>query len=93
MQSVRIFVTGRVQGVFFRVYTRKFVQSTGDITGYVKNLPNGQVEILAEGSKESLLKLVHWVKTQGSPGSHVLKADEEWCNIKEREWTDFQITY
>jgi acylphosphatase len=92
MQSVQIIVTGRVQGVFFRVYTRKFAQSL-DITGYVKNLRSGQVEILAEGSKESLKKLIHWAKTQGSPGSHVVELDEKWWNIKEREWSSFQITY
>ena len=93
MQCVQIIVTGRVQGVFFRVYTRKFAQSLVDITGYVKNLPNGQVEILAEGPRESLQNFSRWVKTQGSPGSHVVEMDEKWWDIKEREWSGFQITY
>ena len=93
MKCVQIFVTGRVQGVFFRVYTRKFAQSLSDITGYVKNLPNGQVEILAEGSSESLRKLADWAKKGGSPGSHVVRTEEKWWDINEREWSGFQITY
>ena len=93
MKCVKIFVEGRVQGVFFRVYTRKFAQSLSDVTGYVRNLPNGQVEIFAEGSHESLKKLTEWAKNEGSPGSYVVRTDEKWIDIDKRKYSGFQITY
>ena len=46
---------GRVQGVGFRWNTKKAVDSF-DVTGYVKNLPNGSVGLLLEGKSEEVLK-------------------------------------
>ena len=93
LKRVVIHVTGRVQGVFFRVYTRDFTRSLPKITGYVKNLRDGRVEILAEGDEESLRKLTHWAKNKGSPHSQILKTEEKWENILAREHLDFLITY
>jgi len=93
VKQVRLFVSGRVQGVFFRVYTRNFCHKLQAITGYVKNLRDGRVEILAEGSEFSLKKLVDWVRKGGSPASHVTKAVEEWKDIDKREFSDFSIAY
>jgi acylphosphatase len=93
MQCVQIFVTGRVQGVFFRVYTRDFARKLSDVTGYVKNLRDGRVEILAEGSNESLQKLAQWAKEKGSPGSTITKTEEIWEDITERRFQNFQITF
>ena len=93
MQSVQIHVSGRVQGVFFRVYTQKFARELIGITGYVRNLPDGRVEIFAEGSKKSLTKLVQWVEEKGSPGSRIMKTVVNWNDIRIREFSDFQITY
>ena len=55
-QSVHILVTGKVQGVFFRQAT-KVVAIKNNVTGWVKNLENGQVEILIEGDDLSLIHI------------------------------------
>ena len=62
-QSVHILVTGKVQGVFFRQAT-KVVAIKNNVTGWVKNLENGQVEILIEGDDKNVksvidLSLIH----------------------------------
>ena len=93
MKSVQIFVSGRVQGVFFRVYTQKFARELNDITGYVRNLADGRVEIFAEGSIDSLEQLVKWAEKSGSPGSQISKIDFHWSDISIRQFDDFQITY
>jgi acylphosphatase len=53
----RWFVHGRVQGVWFRESTRRRALEIGNITGWVRNLPDGQVEVLAEGPPERLVAL------------------------------------
>ena len=93
MKRVTIIVTGRVQGVFFRMYTRDFARSLNQVSGYVCNLPNGGVKILAEGSELELKKLTNWARSKGSPHSHVTDTNETWENISEKEYPDFQITY
>ncbi|MFX0013301.1 MAG: acylphosphatase [Promethearchaeota archaeon] len=92
MKRVRIYVTGRVQGVFFRVYTRNFARQLS-IRGYVRNLPDGRVEIVAEGSEESLKKLAIWAKSEGSPHSQIQNTEEKWENIEEYHFSEFQITF
>ena len=58
-QRARIFVEGRVQGVFFRDNTRTLASSLG-VTGWVRNLPDGRVEIVAEGSEAAVKALIDW---------------------------------
>ncbi len=61
MSSARRFtIKGRVQGVFFRESTRRVAESLG-ITGYAKNLPDGDVEVLACGEPAALDKLAIWL--------------------------------
>jgi acylphosphatase len=50
---LHIFYSGRVQGVGFR-YTVKLTATGFDVTGTVRNLPDGRVELVAEGTKEEL---------------------------------------
>lgn len=52
-KRVQVFYSGRVQGVGFR-YTVKSVAMGFEVTGIVRNLPDGRVELVAEGSKEQL---------------------------------------
>ncbi len=59
MRRVRIWVSGRVQGVCFRAATQQQANKLS-LTGYVKNLPDGRVEIVAEGSDTALQKLEDW---------------------------------
>jgi acylphosphatase len=54
-----IFVEGRVQGVFFRDNTRTVASSLG-VNGWVRNLPDGRVEIVAEGTETAVKMLIDW---------------------------------
>lgn len=65
----RCFVTGRVQGVFFRAATRDKAQSL-HVTGYARNLDDGRVEVLACGEEKAVETLVDWL-WQGSPAAQV----------------------
>jgi len=61
MISIRGTVTGHVQGVFFRASTCETATSL-NITGWVKNLPDGRVEFLACGEEDQINKLCEWLK-------------------------------
>ena len=69
MKHYKITVSGKVQGVFYRVFTKKKAQELG-LNGYVKNMPNGTVCIEAEGTSTQLSQLIDWCK-QGPPLSKV----------------------
>ncbi len=58
-KRIRITVSGRVQGVGFRASAREKALSLG-LVGWVRNLADGRVEILAEGSPASISALVEW---------------------------------
>ncbi len=55
----RVYVEGRVQGVFFRANTKAMAEKLG-VKGWVRNLPDGRVEIVAEGPYEAVGALVGW---------------------------------
>ena len=54
-------ISGFVQGVSYRVFVKKFADQKG-ITGHVKNLSDGSVEVVADGMKDDLLELVDHLK-------------------------------
>ena len=58
-QRIRIFVTGKVQGVFFR-QALKVMAKKNDVFGWVKNLKDGRVEAILEGNEEKGSRLVEW---------------------------------
>ena len=58
-EARRIIVSGKVQGVFYRASTKEFCERHG-ITGWVKNLPGGEVEIFAQGTNDKLSSLSGW---------------------------------
>lgn len=58
---VRALVSGRVQGVFYRDTCRETASRLG-ITGWVRNLPDGRVEIEAEGSRDAVDALLAWAR-------------------------------
>jgi len=66
---LNILITGKVQGVFYRASTQEVAQQLG-VTGFVQNLPNGNVYVEAEGEEDVLLKLVTWCR-QGPPRAAV----------------------
>ncbi len=60
-RRVRITVRGTVQGVGFRMYTMREAERLG-LGGYVRNLPDGSVEIVAEGEAGAVDRLIAWAK-------------------------------
>jgi acylphosphatase len=61
MQTVHLVIKGKVQGVFFRASTKDKANELG-INGWVKNMPDGNVEILATGNKDQLENFIEWCR-------------------------------
>ncbi|MFA5785487.1 MAG: acylphosphatase [Actinomycetota bacterium] len=60
-QRLHAFVSGRVQGVFFRYESQRVAQDLG-LMGYARNLPDGRVEVLAEGERMALEGLLEFLR-------------------------------
>jgi len=92
MASIRIraCITGRVQGVFFRAETREQARRLG-LTGWVRNLPDGRVEVLAEGDEQDVRALLAWCRT-GPPHASVERVEES-PECFSGEFNTFTITY
>jgi len=86
--SARIVIRGLVQGVLFRREITDMARRIG-ITGWVRNLPDGRVEAVAEGDKEILEELVKFCHL-GPPGARVRGVDVEWSDFK-GEFRGFKI--
>lgn len=69
IQARRVCVTGRVQGVGYRMYAADAARAER-LTGWVRNLPDGRVEVFAEGDAEALSRY-EWRLWQGPPGARV----------------------
>ena len=76
LASVRTVVYGRVQGVYFRDFTSRHASELG-LTGYARNLPDGAVEVRAEGERRQLEKLIGYLKA-GPPAARVDEVVESW---------------
>ncbi|MGH2692681.1 MAG: acylphosphatase [Actinomycetota bacterium] len=61
MRRARVLVSGRVQGVFFRQRTIRLARSA-DCAGWVRNLDDGRVEAVFEGSAEAVERMVAWCR-------------------------------
>ena len=61
MVRYRVLVSGRVQGVFFRDTCRQLAVQHG-VTGWVRNLPDGRVEAVFEGSPADVQDMVDWAR-------------------------------
>jgi acylphosphatase len=90
MKRVRVFISGKVQGVFFRAYTQEEAKKVG-VKGWVRNLPDGRVEAVFEGEDSAVDHMIKWCH-QGSPYSRVTGVE-----VKEEPYTgefnDFEIRY
>ncbi len=69
LASVNMIISGRVQGVFFRASTLEQAQGF-NLTGWVKNLADGSVEVQAEGSRQGLEDLREWCQ-HGPPAAEI----------------------
>ncbi len=87
---VRLFVTGKVQGVFFR-QSLKVMAKKNDVFGWVKNLQDGRVEAVLEGNADNIDILVEWA--HGGPANARVE-DVEICNEKyTAEFSKFDVLY
>ena len=70
-----VYISGRVQGVFFRANTWKQAREL-TLTGWVRNLPNGCVEAVFEGEQKAAEEMLSWCRT-GTPPARVDHVDVE----------------
>lgn len=75
MKAVALRVTGRVQGVYYRQTCRSEARSL-DLVGWVRNLADGSVEILAQGEPSAIDKLIDWAWS-GPSGAVVSGVESE----------------
>jgi acylphosphatase len=87
-QQLHATVEGHVQGVGFRYFVLEVAQRL-QLTGWVRNLVNGNVELIAEGNRPDLDKLYAALQS-GSPSSHVTNVISEWLPA-ENTYTMFSI--
>lgn len=85
-----IYVSGQVQGVFFRDHTQRWASSL-HLTGWVKNLIDGRVEVLVEGDKEIIGNLIRKLE-EGPPLAQVERVEVGWEKYRS-EFDDFRITW
>jgi len=85
-----VFVTGRVQGVFFRSETKHNADSH-DVKGWVRNLPDSRVEAVFEGEKDAVQTLVDFCK-HGPSGAKVTNINLTWETYT-GEFGKFKIKY
>jgi acylphosphatase len=85
-----VFVSGWVQGVFFRSETRHEAKKRG-VKGWVRNLPDGRVEAVFEGEEEAVKELIEFCKS-GPPGARVTSVDVIWENYTGK-FKGFEIRY
>ena len=84
-------IKGKVQKVGFRYSVMDFVISQNlPIVGHVRNLPDGSVEVVAQGDIESLKRL-HRFCTKGPPRAEVREVTEELIPIKKLNFSAFEL--
>lgn len=80
MKRVHVYISGRVQGVFFRAETERTATNFG-LTGWVRNTEDGRVEALFEGEDQNVDKMIIWCYT-GPPPARV-----DQLSIEEKSYT------
>ena len=83
MVATKFFISGRVQGVFFRASTRAEAQRLG-LTGWARNLSDGRVEVLAVGSASEIAELAMWLE-HGPPNARVHGIETELASAADYE--------
>jgi len=73
---IHCYISGRVQGVSYRAYTQREAIQLG-LCGWVRNCPDGRVELVAEGEQETLQQFVLWCY-QGPPAANVTDVKTQW---------------
>lgn len=89
-RAFRALVIGRVQGVGFRYSAIHEARRLG-INGTVANLPDGSVEVVAEGDADRLTRFASWLR-RGPPGAHVRDLQIQWTPFTGR-YADFEVEF
>lgn len=90
MKRMHVYVSGKVQGVFFRAETQR-AASDLHLTGWVRNMDDGRVEAVFEGEEQDVDKMLAWCRS-GPPYArvdHVAAHEEPWSG----GYKSFRITY
>lgn len=77
-------ISGKVQGVYFRAYSQQ-VAIENSVSGYARNLADGDLEVLMSGEKHNVEKMLAWLKN-GPPLAEVEKVNE-----KQVQWQEFDF--
>ncbi|WP_163327725.1 acylphosphatase [Desulfurobacterium thermolithotrophum] len=90
MKALHAIISGRVQGVGYRAFTKNKAKLLG-LKGFVKNLPDGRVEVYAEGEEEKLYKLLNYLR-EGFLLSNVVDIKFQLLEAR-RNYADFNIIH
>jgi acylphosphatase len=91
-KRIYVVISGRVQGVGFRYFVMQMVRvNYPNVSGWVKNLSDWKVEVVAEGTTSELENLILSLK-KGPPHSKVSDVDVEWCDPR-GGLLGFDVTY
>ena len=71
-----VFISGAVQGVFFRSETRHVARNYG-VTGWIRNLPDGRAEAVIEGEEKNIRKIIDFCR-KGPPAAKVTNVEVSW---------------
>jgi len=82
LKKIHLLISGKVQGVFYRMNAKNKADELG-LVGWVKNAPDGKVEILAEGKEKGLKEFIKWCYN-GSKGARIDEVEVEWGDCKNK---------
>lgn len=91
MIRVRLIITGKVQGVYFRAHTIKKAEELGGLTGYVANESDGSVTVVIEGPENKVNDLIDWCHS-GPSTAYVEKVMTEKQSYT-GEYEEFSVRY
>jgi acylphosphatase len=86
----RVLISGRVQGVAYRYFAEKYARTFG-VTGWVRNLYDGRVEVLAEGSREDIDRFL--ARLREGPRLAVVESFDITWEESTGEFPDFRVTF
>ena len=87
---IHLIVSGTVQGVFYRANAKKVASGLG-LKGWIRNLQDGNVEVLAEGRKPALDRLIEFCR-KGPEGASIDNIEIEWDKFR-NEFGSFEVRF
>jgi acylphosphatase len=90
IHRAHVFYSGRVQGIGFR-YTSEALAHKAGVAGFVKNLPDGRVELVCEGAKGKIEEFLRQIQ-DSSLGRYIQKTDCRWEDPT-HAFTDFSVEF